>query len=153
MGGHRSGAGHAHDRGVGQAERGVTAGGSYGAAAFRAVLASRGVKGGHLHGWAEGRPVRAVHPRAGRGGEGLEQLADQPRSLRGGIGSIPQVCDLMEGRGAGSHPDGVTRFVRTALRVIEGHAQHHPQRGPCHGGSRPFLPLPAERRSVRSRGR
>jgi NADH:ubiquinone oxidoreductase subunit F (NADH-binding) len=85
---------------------------------------------------------------------GLEQLAYQPRSLRGGIGSILQVCDLMEGRGACGHPDGVARFVRTALRVFEGHAQHHLQRGPCHGGGHPFLPVPAEhRRSVRSGGR
>ncbi len=85
---------------------------------------------------------------------GLEQLAYQPRSLRGGVGSILQVCDLMEGRGACGHPDGVARFVRAALRVFEGHAQHHLQRGPCHSGTHPFLPLPAEhRRSVRSGGR
>ena len=82
---------------------------------------------------------------------GLELLAYQPRSLRGGPSPILTVCDLMEGRGACGHPDGVARFVRTALSVFEGHARLHLQRGPCHGAGAPFLPMPAEsRRLVRS---
>ncbi len=82
---------------------------------------------------------------------GLELLAYQPRSLRGGLSPILTVCDLMEGRGACGHPDGVARFVRTALSVFEGHARLHLQRGPCHGAGAPFLPVPAEsRRLVRS---
>ena len=76
----------------------------------------------------------------------LETLAVQPRALRGGIADIPTLCDLVEGRGACAHPDGVARFVRTALRVFEGHADLHLQRGPCHSTRPPVLPLPATQR-------
>jgi hypothetical protein len=60
------------------------------------------------------------------------------------------LCGLVEGRGACRHPDGVARFVRTALRVFENHTSLHLQRGPCHSTAPPFLPLPpARRRSTR----
>jgi len=80
----------------------------------------------------------------------LEQLAYRPASLRGGLSSIPTLCGLVEGRGACRHPDGVARFVRSALRVFADHAGAHLQRGPCQP-SAPFLPIPATRGSpVRS---
>lgn len=80
----------------------------------------------------------------------MELLAVQPRALRNGISAIPTLCGLVEGRGACRHPDGVARFVRTALRVFESHISLHLQRGPCHTTAEPFLPLPpAGRRPAR----
>lgn len=75
----------------------------------------------------------------------MERLAVQPDSLRGGLAAIPNLCGLIEGRGACRHPDGVTRFVRSALGVFETHAALHMQRGPCHTTARPFLFLPPSR--------
>ena len=72
----------------------------------------------------------------------LEHLAYRPRSLRGGLSALPTLCGLVEGRGACHHPDGVARFVRTAIDVFGDHAALHLGRGPCQTG-RPFLPVPA----------
>ena len=73
----------------------------------------------------------------------LELLAYQPGSLRGGVNAILALCDLVDGRGACGHPDGVARFVRSGLRVFSDHAQLHLQRGPCRQDTPPFLPVPA----------
>jgi NADH:ubiquinone oxidoreductase subunit F (NADH-binding) len=75
----------------------------------------------------------------------MDLLAMQPRSLRGGISSLPALCGLLEGRGACRHPDGAARFVRTALRVFGEHAALHLQRGPCHTTAPPFLVIPPNR--------
>jgi NADH:ubiquinone oxidoreductase subunit F (NADH-binding) len=76
----------------------------------------------------------------------MESLAVQPSALRDGISDIATLCTLVEGRGACAHPDGVARFVRSALGVFAGHAGLHLQRGPCHTTQRPVLPLPAAHR-------
>ena len=47
----------------------------------------------------------------------------------------------VEGRGACRHPDGVARFVRTAVGVFGDHAGLHLSRGPCQT-TRPFLSVP-----------
>lgn len=73
----------------------------------------------------------------------VELLANQPSALRNGISAIPMMCGLVEGRGACRHPDGVARFVRTALHVFESHISLHLQRGPCDTNAQPFLPLPS----------
>jgi NADH:ubiquinone oxidoreductase subunit F (NADH-binding) len=81
----------------------------------------------------------------------LEQLAHRPTSLRGGLHTITTLCGLVEGRGACRHPDGVARFVRTALDVFAGHAAEHMRRGPCRSSVAPVLPIPSSRTaSVRS---
>jgi NADH:ubiquinone oxidoreductase subunit F (NADH-binding) len=80
----------------------------------------------------------------------MEQLAIQPSALRNGVSAIPMMCSLVEGRGACRHPDGVARFVRTALCVFESHITLHLKRGPCHTTGQAFLPLPpAGRRPAR----
>jgi len=80
----------------------------------------------------------------------MESLAVRPRTLRGGSSEISALCDLVEGRGACAHPDGVARFVRSALRVFADHAGLHLQRGPCQSTGRAVLPLPdAHRRPGR----
>ena len=73
----------------------------------------------------------------------LEHLAYRPRSLRGGVAALPTLCGLVEGRGACHHPDGVARFVRTAVDVFADHAALHVSRGPCQP-TRPFLPVPSD---------
>ena len=71
----------------------------------------------------------------------MEHLAHRPRSLRGGVAAFPTLCGLVEGRGACRHPDGVARFVRTAVGVFGDHAGLHLSRGPCQT-TRPFLSVP-----------
>jgi NADH:ubiquinone oxidoreductase subunit F (NADH-binding) len=39
--------------------------------------------------------------------------------------------DMVDGRGACHHPDGVVRFVRSALAVFAGEISQHRHRGPC----------------------
>jgi NADH:ubiquinone oxidoreductase subunit F (NADH-binding) len=50
--------------------------------------------------------------------------------------------DMVEGRGACHHPDGVAHFVRSALTVFAREIERHRQHGPCHA-HRTALPMPA----------
>ena len=89
---------------------------------------------------------------------GLGALADSLERLAyGGPGgpraeSILETCNLIDGRGACRHPDGVVRFVRSGLRVFADEVASHQRRGTCtRTGAPRVLPLPkrlAKRRLV-----
>jgi NADH:ubiquinone oxidoreductase subunit F (NADH-binding) len=81
---------------------------------------------------------------------GLPRIA-AALSMIAGPHPAPTVADdirrwagLVEGRGACHHPDGTTRFVRSALTVFAGEIARH-ERGICMApAGRPFLPLPGD---------
>jgi NADH:ubiquinone oxidoreductase subunit F (NADH-binding) len=80
---------------------------------------------------------------------GLPALADALADLafHGGrgriLGQLAALLPLIERRGACRHPDGVTAFVRSALRTAATDARQHDELGPCHGVLRgPLLPVP-----------
>jgi NADH:ubiquinone oxidoreductase subunit F (NADH-binding) len=74
----------------------------------------------------------------------LEGLAFNPTSFRGRLPPILELCNLIAGRGACRHPDGVTRFVRSALAVFRDEVDTHLRRGPCSLVNGPaLLPCPA----------
>jgi NADH:ubiquinone oxidoreductase subunit F (NADH-binding) len=88
--------------------------------------------------------------------DGLAELADTLERLAYGQHSAPgverilEICDLVDGRGACRHPDGVARFVRTALNVFAEEVALHRHRGPCPQTSAPRL-LPVANRSAKRR--
>jgi len=82
---------------------------------------------------------------------GLPALADALADLafHGGrgrlLGQLAALIPLIERRGACRHPDGVTQFVRSALRTAAADARQHDELGPCHGVLRaPLLPVPGD---------
>ncbi len=95
---------------------------------------------------------------AGQCGPCVHGLADLARSLEclaysGERGARPErileLCHLVEGRGACRHPDGVARFVRTALAVFADEVAMHRRGTPCPRVDAPrVLPLPTGRRRV-----
>lgn len=71
----------------------------------------------------------------------LEQLA-RPAPAPGLVDDVSRWCGLVERRGACHHPDGSTRFVRSALTVFHEELQAHVH-GYCTGRSATaFLPIP-----------
>jgi hypothetical protein len=80
---------------------------------------------------------------------GLPALADALSDLafHGGrnrvLGQLDALLPLVERRGACRHPDGVTQFIRSALRTAAADARAHDAAGPCRGIRRaPLLPVP-----------
>ncbi len=73
----------------------------------------------------------------------LELLASR-RPDHGVIDRIAHRCDLVVGRGACAHPDGVVRMVSSGLRVFAADAAEHALgRGCSHGAARSRYNLPA----------
>ena len=76
---------------------------------------------------------------------GLPAIAadlDQLAAGRGGHGALQRLqghLDIVEGRGACRHPDGVVRLVRSALEVFAEHLALHAAGRPCPHGTRPSL--------------
>ena len=79
---------------------------------------------------------------------GLAELADTLERLAyGGAGGpgtdrVLEICNLVDGRGACRHPDGVARFVRSGLGVFADEAASHRGRGHC-SQTRAMRALPA----------
>ena len=79
---------------------------------------------------------------------GLDSIAGSIAALAAGVQSKQAETDLarwlsmMEGRGACKHPDGVTRFVTSGLRVFSGEIQKHRRYGPCRESGPHILPTP-----------
>ena len=81
---------------------------------------------------------------------GLPRIAAALAEIAGGRARPQAVADverwsgLVTGRGACHHPDGTTRFVRSALRTFAAEVDRH-QRGRCSAGvASPFLPVPKD---------
>ena len=81
---------------------------------------------------------------------GLPRIAAALAEIVGGKASRQTVADierwsgLVAGRGACHHPDGTTRFVRSALRTFAAEVNRH-QRGRCSATvTSPFLPIPKD---------
>ena len=73
--------------------------------------------------------------------QALEALVAGDRRQRGEQ-QLRRWLDMVEGRGACHHPDGVVRFVRSALTVFAAEISRHRQYGPCREPAA-RLPLPA----------
>jgi hypothetical protein len=62
--------------------------------------------------------------------EDLKALASG-RNAAQSLTRLLHLCDVIEGRGACRHPDGVIRMVRTALSVFAEDFNHHGAGHPC----------------------
>ncbi len=80
------------------------------------------------------------HQGAGQCGpcvNGLAEVAAMMEALAYGTARatrpepILEVCNIIEGRGACRHPDGVVRFVRSGLQVFAEEVAAHQRRGAC----------------------
>lgn len=80
--------------------------------------------------------------------EELSRLAAGGRSGRAAEAALT-IADLVDGRGACAHPDGVARMVRSSMRVFSGDVAAH-RTGRCIAAhERPVFPLPTGARRVR----
>lgn len=83
---------------------------------------------------------------------GLDSIATSVAEIAGGLAEgnatqrIARLAALVHRRGACGHPDGVARFVTSALDAFGPEFADHARHGPCEGCARPGeLPLPVHR--------
>jgi NADH:ubiquinone oxidoreductase subunit F (NADH-binding) len=75
--------------------------------------------------------------------DAVEALAFAPKRLGRQIDPVIALSELVEGRGACRHPDGVARFVRSGCRVFTDEVTAHLRRGSCNlVGKSSVLPIP-----------
>lgn len=63
----------------------------------------------------------------------LLQLSHGSRDQEAALTRLRDRCGVIEGRGACRHPDGVIRFIRSALDVFADDLHRHVSGNPCHG--------------------
>jgi NADH:ubiquinone oxidoreductase subunit F (NADH-binding) len=63
--------------------------------------------------------------------EDLRTLLQDARDPHGVLVRLKERCAVIQGRGACRHPDGVVRFVDSALRVFADHIEEHVNGFPC----------------------
>ena len=87
---------------------------------------------------------------------GLDSIASSVEEIAGGLAPtnasqrIARLAALVHRRGACGHPDGVARFVTSALDAFAPELADHARHGPCEDCARPAqLPLPADQRTDR----
>lgn len=75
----------------------------------------------------------------------LAQIARGTNDARTAHRRLSERCDVIEGRGACHHPDGVVRLVRSALRVFATDIERHLEHGPCGAANakRHFVAVPS----------
>jgi NADH:ubiquinone oxidoreductase subunit F (NADH-binding) len=79
---------------------------------------------------------------------GLRAVADAVASIAAGrdvpamLGRLEQVSVQVVGRGACHYPDGVIRFVASALRAFDDEVRRHAEQGRCRASEPPVLPIP-----------
>jgi NADH:ubiquinone oxidoreductase subunit F (NADH-binding) len=102
-------------------------------------------------GWMAGESAGQCGPCV----HGLDAIAGALASLaagtadRGVISRLERWCGQVTGRGACRHPDGVVRFLRSALDVFAGDFEDHRRHGPCDAcDGRPVLAIPPSRRRL-----
>ncbi len=84
----------------------------------------------YMNGESAGQCGPCVHG-LGALDQALQSVAFHAPEHQASVGSITQLCALVEGRGACRHPDGVSRFVTSACAVFASELAAHRRLGPC----------------------
>lgn len=82
----------------------------------------------------------------------LGALVSGSPNASGALARLEERCEVIAGRGACRHPDGVVRLVRSALEVFRDDAMDHANGRPCYGASsnRHYARVPGIERAKRT---